>query len=152
MITKAKRKEIGFALVPVLIVGAIIAVLLFFAPMPYFVEGEIRCIQAEGCPRSGWNLGSSLYERLKFQLFSDNETNSTVTPTSDVAKKPEPTRIDSSSSQNDILVTPKVQSADGRFCGGIAANLPVNQCPKGYTCKLDENYPDAGGKCVKPLW
>ena len=40
-------------------------------------------------------------------------------------------------------------SVEERFCGGIAANLPVNQCPEGYTCKLDNNYPDAGGTCVK---
>ena len=46
-------------------------------------------------------------------------------------------------------VSPTKASAEGRFCGGIAANLPENQCPEGYTCKLDSNYPDAGGKCVK---
>lgn len=40
-------------------------------------------------------------------------------------------------------------SAEGKFCGGIAANLPENQCPGGYKCQLDGNYPDAGGKCVK---
>jgi len=40
-------------------------------------------------------------------------------------------------------------SIEGRFCGGIAANLPQNQCPEGYTCKLDGDYPDASGKCVK---
>lgn len=40
-------------------------------------------------------------------------------------------------------------NVDGRFCGGIAANLPENQCPTGYKCLLDGNYPDAGGKCVK---
>lgn len=40
-------------------------------------------------------------------------------------------------------------TVEGRFCGGIAANLPQNQCPEGYTCKLDGDYPDAGGKCVK---
>ncbi len=44
---------------------------------------------------------------------------------------------------------PTASSAEGKFCGGIAANLPENQCPPGYTCKLDGNYPDAGGKCVK---
>jgi len=42
-----------------------------------------------------------------------------------------------------------VSEAEGRFCGGIAANLPENQCPEGYKCQLDGNYPDAGGKCVK---
>lgn len=41
------------------------------------------------------------------------------------------------------------QNIEGRFCGGIAANLPENQCPEGYKCQLDGNYPDAGGKCVK---
>ena len=39
--------------------------------------------------------------------------------------------------------------AEGKFCGGIAANLPENQCPSGYKCLPDGNYPDAGGKCVK---
>lgn len=38
---------------------------------------------------------------------------------------------------------------EGRFCGGIGANLPENQCPEGYKCKLDGDYPDAGGKCIK---
>ncbi|MBI2085838.1 hypothetical protein HYT74_00695 [Candidatus Daviesbacteria bacterium] len=45
--------------------------------------------------------------------------------------------------------TDQVESPEGKFCGGIAANLPENQCPKGYTCQMDGSYPDAGGKCVK---
>jgi hypothetical protein len=32
----------------------------------------------------------------------------------------------------------------GQFCGGIAG-IP---CPGGYKCKLDGDYPDAGGTCV----
>ncbi len=36
------------------------------------------------------------------------------------------------------------ESAEGKFCGGIAA-FP---CPQGYECRLDGDYPDAGGKCV----
>jgi hypothetical protein len=32
----------------------------------------------------------------------------------------------------------------GQFCGGIAG-IP---CPEGYKCKLDGDYPDAGGECV----
>lgn len=40
-------------------------------------------------------------------------------------------------------------SAEGKFCGGIAANLPENQCPAGFYCKKDGNYPDAGGVCTK---
>ena len=31
------------------------------------------------------------------------------------------------------------------FCGGIAGKA----CPSGYSCKLDGNYPDAGGTCAK---
>ncbi len=31
----------------------------------------------------------------------------------------------------------------GQFCGGIAGI----QCPSGYSCKLEGNYPDAGGTC-----
>lgn len=38
---------------------------------------------------------------------------------------------------------------EGQFCGGIAANLPENQCPDGFYCKLDGNYPDASGVCTK---
>lgn len=40
-------------------------------------------------------------------------------------------------------------SVEGTFCGGIAANLPENQCPDGFYCKLDGKYPDAGGVCSK---
>jgi hypothetical protein len=40
-----------------------------------------------------------------------------------------------------ITVTP----AQTLFCGGIAGKT----CPAGYHCKLDGNYPDAGGTCVK---
>jgi len=47
-----------------------------------------------------------------------------------------------------ITPTP-TKGIEGRFCGGIAANLPENQCPTGYDCQLDGNYPDAGGICVK---
>ncbi|MEK7217414.1 MAG: hypothetical protein AAB640_00005, partial [Patescibacteria group bacterium] len=32
-----------------------------------------------------------------------------------------------------------------KFCGGITGKL----CPSGYSCKLDGNYPDAGGICIK---
>lgn len=45
--------------------------------------------------------------------------------------------------------SPTGTGIEGKFCGGIAANLPENQCPSGYFCRLDGNYPDAGGKCVK---
>lgn len=35
--------------------------------------------------------------------------------------------------------------SNSQFCGGIAGK----SCPEGYTCKLDGNYPDAGGTCIK---
>ncbi len=47
------------------------------------------------------------------------------------------------------LGKPETNDIEEKFCGGIAANLPENQCPKGYNCQLEGNYPDAGGKCVK---
>src|SRR3989344_676485 len=37
------------------------------------------------------------------------------------------------------------QSIEEQFCGGIAGI----QCPSGYSCQLDGEYPDAGGKCIK---
>ena len=41
--------------------------------------------------------------------------------------------------------SPQADSVSGQFCGGIAGKL----CPSGYSCKLDGNYPDAGGTCIK---
>lgn len=41
-----------------------------------------------------------------------------------------------------------VVRTEGKFCGGFAGNLPQNQCPLGFSCVLDGNYPDAGGKCT----
>lgn len=42
--------------------------------------------------------------------------------------------------------TPRPQTTEGQFCGGIATG--AFPCPTGYSCKLDGTYPDAGGKCV----
>ena len=36
-------------------------------------------------------------------------------------------------------------NTEGQFCGGIVGT----PCPSGFNCKLDGNFPDAGGKCVK---
>lgn len=44
-----------------------------------------------------------------------------------------------------ILSTIKFIDSEGAFCGGFAGKA----CPEGYTCRLDGNYPDAGGKCIK---
>lgn len=37
------------------------------------------------------------------------------------------------------------ESTQETFCGGFTGK----SCPNGYTCQLDGNYPDAGGKCIK---
>lgn len=44
-----------------------------------------------------------------------------------------------------ILSTFKFIEPDKISCGGIAGK----ECPTGSVCKLDGNYPDAGGVCVK---
>lgn len=49
----------------------------------------------------------------------------------------------------DRVKTNNKPGIEGQFCGGIAANLPENQCPDGFYCKLDNNYPDASGICLK---
>jgi hypothetical protein len=36
-------------------------------------------------------------------------------------------------------------SYENQFCGGISGI----QCPNGYECQLEGNYPDASGKCIK---
>lgn len=41
-------------------------------------------------------------------------------------------------------VTTATPATTPGFCGGIAG-IP---CPAGFTCRLDGNYPDAGGVCV----
>lgn len=46
-----------------------------------------------------------------------------------------------------IVVTPTT-TAEGKTCGGIAANLPENQCLTGYSCKITSNFPDASGTCA----
>ncbi len=44
-----------------------------------------------------------------------------------------------------IPETPDMCPSEKKICGGIAGL----QCPNGYQCKLDSNYPDASGLCVK---
>ena len=36
-------------------------------------------------------------------------------------------------------------SIDGRFCGGLAGLI----CPDGYLCKLDGDYTESAGYCIK---
>ena len=68
------------------------------------------------------------------------------------AREPNPNFEDIKGVYDQILSTFKFidrSDAEGKFCGGIAANLPENQCPEGFSCKLDGKYPNAGGVCVK---
>jgi hypothetical protein len=37
-----------------------------------------------------------------------------------------------------------LETTDTSVCGGIA-NLP---CPEGYTCIIEDKYPDATGRCI----
>jgi len=45
----------------------------------------------------------------------------------------------------------KSAGAEGKPCGGIAANLLERRCPAGYYCKLTEKGPDASGLCVRKI-
>ena|SRR3989344_1091106 len=58
--------------------------------------------------------------------------------------------MDSVESHDQIISTFKFKDTlpkktEGAFCGGFAGT----PCPNGYTCKLEGNYPDAGGVCIK---
>lgn len=44
-----------------------------------------------------------------------------------------------------VLIYPFIFRA--KSCGGLAANLPLYQCPFGYTCQVNEVSPDALGVC-----
>lgn len=39
------------------------------------------------------------------------------------------------------------KGTEGAFCGGIAPG--AFPCNTGLVCKLDGNYPDAGGTCIR---
>ncbi len=45
---------------------------------------------------------------------------------------------------NPTLTPTTTETPQGHFCGGIAGV----ECPDGFQCKLDGNYPDAGGVCI----
>lgn len=45
-----------------------------------------------------------------------------------------------------LVQSPYIKTTgEPKFCGGIAGIT----CPGGFTCKLDGNYPDAGGICIR---
>lgn len=46
-----------------------------------------------------------------------------------------------------MIATLELDANIWKFCGGIASG--AFPCGRGYHCKLDGNYPDAGGYCVK---
>ncbi len=48
---------------------------------------------------------------------------------------------------NESGIADKNLAKEGEFCGGYAGIL----CEPGLGCILDSNYPDAGGRCTKPV-
>lgn len=38
----------------------------------------------------------------------------------------------------------KMHGTEGAFCGGIAGI----ECPVGFSCQMEGNYPDASGSCA----
>jgi hypothetical protein len=61
-----------------------------------------------------------------------------------VIKKDNPSGLPQNDQSQEIPVR-FIATEVGQFCGGIG-NI---KCPTGYSCQLDGNYPDAGGKCIK---
>lgn len=46
---------------------------------------------------------------------------------------------------NSCLSSADENLEENKFCGGFAGII----CSDGYTCKLDGDFPDSGGKCIK---
>lgn len=149
----------------------IIALLaLLFVPIP-FRYGPTLCFPAP-CPSSdkcppcpkegdiGWNPSIAKIIWWKITQPEEEPTTETVYPegkpcSGNAAPLPGentscPVGYTCQVDVNGPLDAPgKCTKIEGKFCGGIAANLPENQCPTGYECQLEGNFPDAGGKCVK---
>ncbi|MFH1864216.1 MAG: hypothetical protein ABIJ85_04950 [bacterium] len=83
---------------------------------------------------------------VAFKLILKNKTTTPPEPTPTTLSQPTPSPTPLSTEAPAEVDDP---TAEGKFCGGIAANLPENQCPEGFSCKLDGKYPDAGGVCTK---
>jgi len=79
---------------------------------------------------------------LFFLLLVLNQKTLTLPAPPDSASFPTPTSTSPPSQTPTAIPSPVSQ---GKFCGGIAGI----QCPTGLMCKLDGNYPDAGGTCIK---
>ena len=72
-----KRFPLKQILVVVLVVG------IFFAPIPFYVSGDRAvCLGIDICPRQGWNLGPSLWQRISggFFLRQSTQPSSPLTP------------------------------------------------------------------------
>ncbi len=84
---------------------------------------------------------ASMFDLVGKTIVSRNKTTNESYPTHYFYKN---SRTYSLDDNEQILSTFKFIEMS-QFCGGIAGI----QCPAGYTCKLDGNYPDTGGVCVK---
>ncbi len=133
---------------------------------------DFSCLGALTCPRPIKLTDINGYNIIKYSVNNGNE-NDIVVFNTETEDEFFPNRFVSFSLKldnqfNDLLTReekkeilgqitstfkfidePNSQTEEGKFCGGIAANLPANQCSEGYTCKLDGAFPDAGGVCVK---
>lgn len=67
--------------VQILVLVAIVAVAILFTPIPYYVSRDkIVCLGVGICPRHGWNLGPSLWQRISGGTYSFSEQNPVVWP------------------------------------------------------------------------
>lgn len=58
----------GISVLIAVLIGLVILAVIFFSPMPYYQENPVLC-KAPGCPaKTGWLLGPSLWDKLRFQL------------------------------------------------------------------------------------
>ncbi len=110
-------------------------------------------IKVDGQPAAVSQINTPDYPATITSYILSRDNRSHISVTLAVYSEDDRILINAKSTFDQILSTFKFldseKNAEGKFCGGIAANLPENQCPEGYKCKLDGNYPDAGGKCVK---
>lgn len=126
----------------------LLVVAIFFAPIPFYVSGDKAvCLIIGLCPRHGWNLGPSLWQRISGSFFSRQSIKQPSIPQTFPSPtcRPRPACLDAEPRCLIAETADMCPPAEIKSCGGIA-NI---KCPSGYTCQLDGSYPDAGGKCVK---
>ncbi|MEK7592985.1 MAG: hypothetical protein AAB508_06425, partial [Patescibacteria group bacterium] len=103
----------------------VILFILMLIPLPYYESKQLTCPLSDSrrstgpCPTPGWRLNPPLIQSI---LLSNSKQKVTKIITPSPTPNTDNTKI---------------------TCGGITGKL----CPNGYTCTLEENYPDAAGIC-----